>query len=85
MSATGPSTPRQFRSRCNPYLLFFGVFFFTAFLLFLAAFGDAFFAVFLAFGPKPTQLSTVSTTSFILLFFFAMNHSLKMGKEHYIP
>jgi hypothetical protein len=60
---------------------FFGAFFVAGFVVFfvmpvppfLAVF---FLAVFLAFGPMPTQLSTVSTISLILLFFFAMNHSL---------
>src|SRR5688572_22480180 len=58
-------------------------FFFFAFLpFFLVFFFAAFLAVFffVALGPMPTQPSTVSTASLILLFFFAIYHSLNGGK-----
>lgn len=70
-------------------------FFFAAFLVFGGAAALAFFFFapfvadlgaffFVAFGPIPTQLSTVSTTFLILLFFFAIYHSLN-GKSYYTP
>ena len=53
------------------FLPFFGAAaFFFAF--FFAALGWDAFVAFFAFGPMPTQLSTVSTTFLILLFFLAM-------------
>jgi len=54
------------------FFFFLAAFFFPFFFVFLGA--AAFFAVFffLAFGPMPTQPSTVSTTFLIVLFFFAM-------------
>ena len=97
-AAPAPSLPRAInhgprerhaRSTLQNHLLFF-LFFVTAFLPFLAVLGVDFFAAFFvavffrAFGPMPTQLSTVSTTSLILLFFFAIYHSLNGVREHYI-
>ena len=67
----------------NHFFFFFATFlpFFGAaasFFVFFAALG---FVPFVAFGPIPTQLSTVSTASLILLFFFAMFAPLKKRGE----
>ena|SRR5450432_1551727 len=81
--------PIYVSSQLRNHLLVFFVLFFAGVLPFLAGLDEVFFAAFVdggffAFGPMPTQLSTVSTTSLILPFFFAMYHSLNEGKEHYI-